>query len=152
MFLYVFIKKGSLAMYSGSNTSNNWQIWLSCMHKCIPLLVLRFLCARHSAPSYFLGAIFCWTSISTCSTKNWRQTPRACAQTRKISAKLFATCLCTNAKNWRQTICHVLVHKRRIQNVKIQIVDIQMQTLLINVSKPDLINYVILCTDAALVL
>jgi hypothetical protein len=40
---FVFNKWGSLAMSAGDNPMNFRPILLSCMHKCILLLVLRFL-------------------------------------------------------------------------------------------------------------
>jgi hypothetical protein len=47
-YLYIFIKLGSPAMSAGANPMNVWPIWLSCMDKCILLLVLRFQCRYRS--------------------------------------------------------------------------------------------------------
>jgi hypothetical protein len=42
-YFLILIKWGSLAMSAGANPINVWPMWLSCLHKCILLLVLRFL-------------------------------------------------------------------------------------------------------------
>jgi hypothetical protein len=42
------IKRVSLVLSADGNTIVFWPFWSSCMHKCIPLLDLRFLCVTHT--------------------------------------------------------------------------------------------------------
>jgi hypothetical protein len=49
IIVFVFIKRSSLAMSAGAKPMTFRPIWMSCIHKCIILLVLRFLCSDQRA-------------------------------------------------------------------------------------------------------
>jgi hypothetical protein len=46
-FFFDSIKWVSLVLSADGNTIIFWPFWSSCMHKCIPLLDLRFLCVDY---------------------------------------------------------------------------------------------------------
>jgi endo-1,4-beta-D-glucanase Y len=54
---YKFIKRGSMAMSAGANPVYFPPILSSCMHKCILLLVLRFLWLTRTLQSHKLSSV-----------------------------------------------------------------------------------------------